>query len=267
MQFSPEIDKIAPALVKAQTKVKGAIKTHENAHFKNKYADLASVYEACADALHSEGLAVLQGARNELDMYGVETLLVHTSGQWVREVLMLKPTKPDPQGAGSAISYARRYSLAAMIGVMQEDDDANKASEKPSTQSYTSARAIEQRPPLTGPQAVQKAMDLATSRTPDPASGLGSYQPTFGKYKDRALRDIPSTDLVNYCGWLTSDAQKKQKPISAGGQEFIAAVNAYLLTNGPATPTEPKYPHGANDFLAQEYAPPTNPPEEFEIPF
>lgn len=121
------------ALVKAQSQIRGAIKDSLNPHFKNRYADLGSVWDACRDALHKNGLAVIQ--LSDVDASGAPVLLtriIHESGQHIegRYPLVCKdPT--DPQKLGSATTYARRYALAAAIGIIQEDDDGQAAATKP----------------------------------------------------------------------------------------------------------------------------------------
>lgn len=131
MTHSEQINELAMALAKAQGQIEGAKKDSINPHFKNRYADLASVWDACREALTKNGLSVVQSAENNESGYGVTTMLLHTSGQWMRGTLYLKPMKDDAQGAGSALTYARRYALSSMVGIAPEDDDANAASAKP----------------------------------------------------------------------------------------------------------------------------------------
>ena len=127
MEQSEQINELATALSKAQGKITGALKDSSNPFFKTKYADLASVWDACRDQLSANGLAVVQTLSNDQDQIVVITTLTHASGQWVRGRLAVKPVKSDPQGIGSAITYARRYALAAIVGVAQIDDDAEAA--------------------------------------------------------------------------------------------------------------------------------------------
>jgi hypothetical protein len=132
MNQSEQINELAAALAKAQSQIEGARKDKKNPHFKNDYADLSSVWDACREALTCNGLSVAQSAESSGDGgYGVTTMLLHVSGQWLTGTLYLRPTKDDPQGAGSALTYARRYGLAAMVGVAPADDDGNAASAKP----------------------------------------------------------------------------------------------------------------------------------------
>ena len=130
MKTSDSIKEIATALSKAQAVIVGAVKDKTNPHFKSDYADLASVWDACRKPLTDNGLSVVQTASREEGGIGVTTILMHASGEWITDTLVMRPTKDDPQGAGSCITYARRYALAAMVGVAQVDDDANAASVK-----------------------------------------------------------------------------------------------------------------------------------------
>lgn len=125
---SEGIAKLSDALAKAQAEVTGAAKDSENPHFKSKYADLASIWDACRVALSKNGLAVVQLAESDGDKATVVTLLTHSSGEWIKGRITLKPVKADAQGIGSALTYGRRYGLAAMVGVAPEDDDGNAAS-------------------------------------------------------------------------------------------------------------------------------------------
>lgn len=129
METSEQINELAAALAKAQGQIKGAAKDSTNPHFKSSYADLASVWEACRSALTENGIAVIQTPHtDDAGNCHVVTMLTHASGQYVRDSFSLPPTKADPQGYGSAITYMRRYALAAIVGVAPEDDDGNAAS-------------------------------------------------------------------------------------------------------------------------------------------
>jgi hypothetical protein len=108
---------IYAALAKAQIEMGPALKDSTNPAFSSKYADLASVWDACRVALSANGLAVVQGPELAERGVSVTTRLLHSSGQWAESTLILPMDKATAQGAGSAITYARRYSLAAMVGV------------------------------------------------------------------------------------------------------------------------------------------------------
>ena len=120
---------IAGAFVKAQAAFGPALKTNTNPHFRSKYAGLDACVEAVIDALHANGIALIQRTLPCESGVTVETLLVHSSGETLSGgTLHLPASKADPQGYGSALTYARRYALAAMLGVTQEDDDGQAAS-------------------------------------------------------------------------------------------------------------------------------------------
>jgi hypothetical protein len=120
---------IATALVKAQKAFGPALKTASNPHFKSRYADLAACVEAVIGGLNDNGIALIQKCYDCTDGVMVETMFVHESGEMLEcGILHVPAAKHDPQGYGSALTYARRYSLMAACGIAPEDDDANAAS-------------------------------------------------------------------------------------------------------------------------------------------
>lgn len=122
---------IAQAFVKAQKGFAPALKSSSNPHFKSRYADLAACVEAVIDALNSNGIALIQQTHECTDGVIVETVLLHESGEQITGGKLHVPaTKHDAQGHGSALTYARRYSLMATCGIAPEDDDGNAASSK-----------------------------------------------------------------------------------------------------------------------------------------
>lgn len=133
MNKSESIKEIAPALLKAQKGIKAALKDSTNPHFKSKYADLSSVIDAVKEHLNAQDIAFLQGIVSAENGVGVETMLLHKSGEWLSSILEIPASKQDAQGYGSAITYGRRYGLQSMCGVPAEDDDGNAATA--STQS------------------------------------------------------------------------------------------------------------------------------------
>ena len=133
MEKSDTIGELAKALAAVQGKLAGAKKDSENPFFKSKYADLSSVWDSCRKLLADNGLAVVQtcSAGYGREVIRVDTILVHTSGEWISGQLDITPSKNDPQGIGSALTYARRYGLSAIVGVCQEDDDAESSMSRP----------------------------------------------------------------------------------------------------------------------------------------
>ena len=118
---------LAAALAKAQGQMSGASKDSSNPFFKSKYADLHSVWEACRKPLSENGLAVVQLPNRDV----LTTVLMHESGEYISSEIPILAKDNSPQALGSAISYARRYALAAIVGVYQVDDDAEAAQSRP----------------------------------------------------------------------------------------------------------------------------------------
>lgn len=132
IEHSENITTIAAALLAAQAKMGGAKRDARNPHFKSTYATLETVIETAKPALQAQGIAFLQAPGQLVDgALEVTTMLIHgESGQWVRSTLHVPLQKRDPQGVGSAITYACRYSLMAMLGIPATDDDGEGAMER-----------------------------------------------------------------------------------------------------------------------------------------
>ena len=130
MNKSESIAALAAALAKAQGQMKGAVKDSANPFFKSKYADLASVVDAIKVPFSTYGLSYIQTIEpSDKDEVRVETTLLHSSGEWIScGFLALPVSKADAAGYGSALTYCRRYSLSAAVGVAPEDDDGQAAS-------------------------------------------------------------------------------------------------------------------------------------------
>lgn len=123
-----EIKQIAAALVKAQREFGPALKAKTNPAFRSKYADLGACIEAVIDGLNNNGIMLMQPCHEVENGVTVETVFIHESGEvYSAGKLHVPAVKQDPQGYGSAITYARRYSLMAACGIAPEDDDGNAA--------------------------------------------------------------------------------------------------------------------------------------------
>jgi hypothetical protein len=137
MKTSENIDKLAPALLKAQQAIRFAAKDAQNSHLKNKYADLESVIDAIKAPLNDNGIVFMQSPSPSDDgKLHLTTRLMHESGQWMEDTAVAPLPKQDPQGFGSTLTYLRRYSLSAVTGLYQSDDDGNAGSgigEKPTS--------------------------------------------------------------------------------------------------------------------------------------
>lgn len=130
MILSIDIDQLSAALSAAQGELENASKNSQNPHFRSKYADLAEIINTVRPVFAKHGLAIVQAPSYADGLVSVTTLLTHKSGQWIRDTATAPASKLDAQGVGSAITYLRRYSLAAFAGIAQEDDDGNAASQQ-----------------------------------------------------------------------------------------------------------------------------------------
>lgn len=124
---SENINELMSALSKAQGEMSNAIKDNVNPFFKSKYADLSSIWHACREPLSKNGLAVVQTVMKIEGENFLITTLGHASGQWIRSFYPLVAKSQDSQGIGSATTYSRRYSLAAIVGISPDDDDGEAA--------------------------------------------------------------------------------------------------------------------------------------------
>lgn len=161
---------IAPAFIKAKQEFGKALKNKANPAFKSKYADLAACLEAVDDALLAHGIAMYQETFLDETGVTVETVFLHESGEAIRAGKLHVPaSKQDPQGYGSALSYARRYSLMASCGIAAEDDDGNAASgKKPPKQAPIDIKPwLKTLDDAKSTKALQSAYDAAWEATGD----------------------------------------------------------------------------------------------------
>ena len=194
MKHSDSLDTLAPALVKAQAALKAVAKDSTNPHFKNRYASLDAIIDATRPILSTNGLAIVQGASSpvsdesgRLVGFAVETMLVHTTGQFITNSAIMPLAKSDPQGAGGALTYGRRYGLSALLALAtEEDDDGITASVRPVATTPT---------PVARPVAV--------------ASSPEAVVMPFGKKKGTALGELDEATLTSTVEWATkTDAGK-----------------------------------------------------------
>ena len=169
---SESIQTISKALLKAQIEVDRVTKNAKNPHFKSTYADISAVIDSIKPALNSSGITFLQLPCPSINgEVRLTTRLLHESGEWIDSTITVPISKNDAQGYGSGITYARRYSLAAIMGLPQEDDDGNGASagnkpaKKPANQT-PSGSAFERLSPELKSEA-KTAADHVESAMPD----------------------------------------------------------------------------------------------------
>jgi hypothetical protein len=136
LNHSATLTALATALAGAQAEIENAHKNAKNPHFKSSYADLAEIINTTKPVLTKHGLTLVQSPGFAEGIVTLETMLMHTSGEWLSGISGAPAAKLDPQGVGSALTYLRRYSMAAFCCIAQEDDDGNAASQ-PRTQAAT----------------------------------------------------------------------------------------------------------------------------------
>lgn len=214
MPQSEKIDQLVTALVKAQGKIKGAIKDSANPFFKSNYADLESCWEAVKQPLLDNGLAVLQTMGTVGGFPSVITTLAHTSGQWVAgEQLVCAKSLTNPQELGSAITYARRYGLAAITGLVQVDDDGEAAT----------GRGVRPGQPEEGDGDI----------TP------GHYRIPIGGWRDKSLEEIyadPKVGAERMAGrvqWYREQEQRDKKPMGPQASDLCYRISEFLVAMDP----------------------------------
>ena len=173
MKHSESIALLAGALAKAQMQIEPASKNATNPHFRSHYADLASIWDACRGPLNTNGLSIVQfPCDGEVGRIGLCTMIVHSSGEWMSETITVKALKEDPQFLGGVLTYLRRYSLAAVVGVTAtEDDDGNAASTPANARASAPAQRPYIPPPVSppamnAPPVAQKASVPAVNAPP-----------------------------------------------------------------------------------------------------
>jgi len=196
MNKSENINELATALAKAQGAMRFAIKDANNPFFKSKYADLSSIVEAIRDSLAGNGLSYMQHLHpSDKHEVCVETVVLHASGQWIScGVVGIPVNKNDAQGYGSALTYARRYSLAAAVGVVADDDDGNAAA---SAAPKSSAAYVKPAAPAAKPapmpdaiKASKEKMKAAAKPEHSVIEGTATVVPSINVSGDPAESDL-----------------------------------------------------------------------------
>lgn len=155
MNQSPTIGALAAALSKAQTSFTPAVKDAANPFYKSKYLTLAGALDAVRAALGANGLALVQAVDATGDKLTLNTTLLHSSGEWIGSSYPINPVKNDPQGIGSAVSYGRRYSLMALLGIAAEDDDGEAAHGRTAKVDITTGEVKKAQPKWTDEQRTE----------------------------------------------------------------------------------------------------------------
>jgi ERF superfamily len=257
MQTSEQIAELAAALATAQAAMRGALKDSENPFFRSKYADLASVWEACREPLTANHLAIVQFPRASFEgkpepyewttrsgevRYGVRvmtvvsvvTRLVHSSGQWLEDTASTMLSTGDPQAVGSAITYLRRYALAAVAGVAPEDDDAEAATTTRAAQATPKPPVPDTLPP--GPVGVTK---VTTQPTKNPAVQRHTVHFTDGRLANTINEFVAS---------MATEAQRHSIPVYPKLKESRYGLEIISLTRADREESEPLPPLTSEDI-------------------
>ena len=158
MQTSTTITEIAKALVGFHKEVGKIAKDSKNPFFKSSYASLSNILDGISDPLNNNGLSIVQFPDGD---YGLTTRLLHTSSEWMEATYQMKPSKDDPQGRGSALTYQRRYAIGAILSLnIDIDDDGNAASKNGKQVTAYNHKKIDGNKPVIGNERFKKAIDL-----------------------------------------------------------------------------------------------------------
>lgn len=225
MSHSEQINELAGALAKAQAEITAAEEDRTakvqsaRANYTYGYATLASVWDACRGPLSKNGLSIIQLPKTVYERTGaadqdgnpievatvtVTTRLMHESGQWMEDILDLRAEGPTPQKIGSAITYARRYALSAMVGVAPDDDDGADASGVPT--HFESRRGDDVRPVTKGQQRGPKQQGPPKSPDEPPAPDYKAM--AFTTLRDVCRCNTPEKAMA-VCKFVMGDAWEK----------------------------------------------------------
>lgn len=214
MNRSPEIHELASALAKAQGAIEDAEKDRTNPHFKSRYADLASVREAIRLPLSSNEIAYVQGVRTVQGGVEIETMLMHSSGQFIGETLFIPVPNMTAQSIGSATSYGKRYALMGMVGVAasEDDDDGNAAMPQRVVFENGGMHQVPDKQPAVSSRAINLGRELRACKS---LADLAAFRDT-DEFKD-AWKSMPSVDRAH----ITNVAEKRKAEMEAVKPETV----------------------------------------------
>lgn len=212
---SETISKLAVALVKAQGEITAITKDGANPHFKSKYATLDNIIDETRPILARHGLAILQMPGGDGENVIMRTMLMHESGEWLEtEPLVMRPAKNDPQGMGSCITYARRYSYSALLSIStDEDDDGNASSHAPQgsqgrANNQPSQQSRQQSPPpSSAPAASDKVSEnqlrfIGKLRTDKKLSDDDYREVLMAKFGIDSAKDLSKKQAMEFINYL-----------------------------------------------------------------
>lgn len=225
---------LAAALVRAKREFNPVVKDATNPHFKSKFASLQSCHDATDAALMAHGLAVLQFPTEHLGVPALRTVLLHESGEMIEDTMLLNATKPDPQGQGSAITYARRYALMALLGIAAEDDDGNAASDRKETprqkQTPTATAASGSPPAGTGGKGEPSSKEADGSPFTIPEGAVPKQRPVDGP--DTTLTDAQKQQIEGLMDQVAAASGAKTEAVVAKAEKDYGPIP--LMSEGAA---------------------------------
>jgi hypothetical protein len=201
MNHSENINELAIALAKAQAVIKPAILNRENTFRKTKYADLKSCKEACQDALSANNLSVVQYCEKVDGSYMLTTMLMHSSGQWLKGFLPLFPAQQDSQSMGAAVTYAKRYGLSALLQIVADEDDDGESERRKAEEKKAEERRIQNKAkemslqsPKSDKISLEQLTELKELERKIPESTLVKLQAKIKQeYGALSLSDLPAS--------------------------------------------------------------------------
>lgn len=196
--IKPDYDKLFAALAIAQGEIQAAVADRENTHFNFKYADLDACWQACRKPLSENELCIVQiPSVGESGAVTMRTILGHSSGQSISCTYSMHPDKGGPQALGSCMTYLRRYSLCSMVGISQEDDDANMATADPDEYERISKTQVDEILVL-AENLFAKSADAVVDRMLEKVFQISS------------VKDIPANLFDEACNLLTNQAKREK---------------------------------------------------------
>jgi hypothetical protein len=246
MKCSESIKELATALSKAQGELDKAKKSSKNPHFRSTYASLEEVIDACREALSSNGLSVVQSVGSAEDFHPtLTTVLLHSSGEYLENTVRLPVTKPGPQELGSCLTYLKRYSLAALVGVADSDDDAETAEGRVRQAQSAHPTQVPGQLPKAQPKPITDDFQAPSTTAAEVyRAPAGNYVPKglSQKQVDRmyaiAKKSKWSVQLVQ------SEVKKKynKQPMDLSRKEYDEAVDFFQMTVCPESGETPWTP-------------------------
>jgi hypothetical protein len=225
MKTSESVSNIFKSIIQAQSEFTPAVKDATNPHFRSKYANFDSIVDTIRPVLAKNGLAFMQPTVDIDGKLFIKTRIIHGSGEWIESSYPVNPVKNDPQGYGSALTYARRYSLSSILGITSdEDDDGNKSSHPPDGNKVYKPQ---QKPP--GEQkTITPPKEIGPVKEVPPNLALSVYVMKSGKYCGRTLESLTQHDLKLFIAYCAAHVVESGKDLPAKAQEDEKAIKQYL---------------------------------------